>query len=158
VAIALSVTIPALAATTATGSTVVTGTVIGSIDITAPAPFSLGTTMIPGNGYNVSSLTGTVKCNQGWHVTATNSSGSNPGFMLVSPNGPSHLTDPLWLQMTGGSTPGSWANSSVGSTTTGAAKTGDTGTAITLTAGQLVHYSDDPGSYTISILLTATTP
>jgi hypothetical protein len=68
-----------------------------------------------------------------------------------------NLTDPLQIELTGGATSGSWANASIGSTTSSATKAtgGDVGQTLTLNAGQLIHYSDDPGAYTITIGLTA---
>ena len=144
-AIAVSVTIPALAAT---GTTTITGTVTGKIDLTAPTTFSLGLTMQPGTTYNGSDANGSVRCNQAWQVVASNTSGHMVGPTM-------NLTDKLSIQLTGGTTVGSWANASTGSTTSSAVKStgGDSGQTLTLNAGQLIHYADEPGAYNIVITL-----
>jgi hypothetical protein len=148
-AIALSVSIPTLAVNPDT--TTITGTVGQKIELNAPDDFTLNIgTMEPGNTVNGSSSTnGWVKCNKGWSVTANNSSGRMVG--------PMSLTNKINIQLTGGSTPGAWADATTGSTTSSLTKPagGNSGQALTLNAGQLVDYLDAPGVYTIIITLTA---
>jgi hypothetical protein len=64
-AIALSASIPTLAAT-ATAGTAITGTLASKVEISAPASYSLGAlpATVP------SAVTVNVKCNKGWTLTA----------------------------------------------------------------------------------------
>ena len=154
-AIALSVTVPALAANPV--STTITGTVTGKIDLTKPNDFTLngGTAMQPsGTAYTGNSgATGLVQCNQGWQVTANHSTG------LMAATGPKYLAEQIKIQLTGGTTSGTLQDATVGSTTSDTVKTGtpsdhNKGIALTLSASQLVTYADEPGSYSITIVLT----
>ena len=154
--IALSVSIPALAGTD--GSTVITGTVTGQVDLTSPpGNFVLGTMTIGATTNNSSGATGLVKCNRTWAVTAINSSGAHPGYM-VNTTTSANLSTKLNIQLDASvGTDGLWANASTGSVATGT-KTGDAGVALNLSAGQYVSWDDEAGSYTINISLTASMP
>ena len=156
-AIALSVSIPTLAANPV--NTIITGTVTGKIDLSAPSTFSLGTNMQPSvTPYTANSgATGMVYCNKGWSVTANHATGT------MFDGGSSYLVDQIKVQLTGGNTGGTLQDATVGSTTSDTVKTGtagdhNKGVALTLAASQLVNYVDAPGAYTITIVLTGSMP
>ena len=86
-ATALSVGIPALAATS--GTTLVSGSLAGTVDVTAPAPQSI--TLVPDTSPSSSSTTIGIRCNKiGWGLTcyvnaSTMKSSSTPADTLGQP-------------------------------------------------------------------------
>jgi hypothetical protein len=146
--IALSVSIPTLALDD-TETTVITGTVPLSINITAhPGDFDLGTltldTQIQSGDKTVS-----VKCNKaGWTLTVAETSGD--GFMA---NGSTPLTEPLYVKGGHLSETYTGLNTSPSLETSGAKGTVD----ITdIEFAQTSRDADTAGIYTITVTFTAT--
>jgi hypothetical protein len=151
-AIALSVSIPTLAANT--GTTVITGTLGAHIDITAdPADFSLPE-LIPDVASVSDAKTVTVKCNKaGWTLDVEEVSGD--GFM----SGTAILTNPLMVQGGDLGTAGWTSVAGAPVLESSGAKTGGTGTDFNdIKFSQTATYDDDPDTYTITVTFTATAP
>jgi len=148
-ALALSLTVPAIAASTDSGTTAVTGTLGGNIDVTAPSAISL--TLISGDTATNSSTDGNVKCNKNWSLTASDEKASNDGYMTSATATKPALDNELQLNINGSAT---YYGAGTGQTITGT-KTGGDGTALPLYVSQAVSWNDDPANdYTITITFT----
>ena len=148
-AIVLSVSIPTLAASTDTGTTTITATLGGHIDITAdPDDFSLPA-LVPDQNVVSDAKTVSVKCNKaGWTLAVSEVAGD--GKM----SGTAALTNPLYVD--GGDLTGYTSLATAPVLESGGAKTGGTAVDITdIVFQQMATYADDPDTYTITITFSA---
>jgi hypothetical protein len=149
-AIALSASIPTLAAPTDT--TVVSGTVKAAIDVTSPATVSVGD-LIPPSASTSADQTVTVKCNKpGWSLAAEDMTvGVNKGHML---NGGTALINHLTIE---GGDQVAYAPLSAAvpiEDGTGAVKGTTTITGITFQ--QTADWEDVEATYSITVTFTGT--
>jgi hypothetical protein len=155
-AIALSVGIPSLAATSGTDVVTITGHVNAVIevspttntialgDLTPSAPLTpvTGTTTV------------TVKCNAGWTLTATDTTTPTAGIGYMTNGAVAHLTNYLIVSSNGGGSPsGNLASPLILNT-----GTHTSGTATLVTVSQTPDWADAAGSYAMTMTLTGTTP
>lgn len=134
--IAFSASIPTLAANDSKPTTV-SGTVPTMIEVTAPSGLTL--TLDPSIGWatNTSASNGNIKSNKDWTLTVSNSS----GYMM---NGSTPLYDQLRINVAGQGL----KNASPGDTVTGGKGASHP---ISFAVNQSVAWTDDPGSYSITI-------
>lgn len=138
-AIALSVTVPTLAATD-TKTTTVSGTVPTQIEVTAPTSITglnLDPASSPATGS--SGTPGNVKSNKAWTLNASDT--TNGGYMK---NGATPLGAKLQINVAGNGL----VNADAGQIVTGSKGASNS---ISFAISQAVGWSDDPGSYSITI-------
>lgn len=152
-AIALSASIPTLASNTDTGTTIITGTIKGSIDITANTPTATITGMDPEvMKESTTPVSVTVKSNKaGWKLTVKEDSGGD-GYMS---NGSVILANPLMVK---GGDLGTTLTSIVGGPEL--ENNGAKGTAEIISPiifAQNASWADDAAlTYSITVVFTAT--
>lgn len=154
-AIALSVSIPTLADASDTGTTVISGTLGGHIDITAnTSDLSLPDLIPDQRVVTTDNASVSVKCNKaGWTLTVQEYGAGADQKMSSS-------TDTAYnsLQVRGGDIT-SWTNiGPAAALENGGAKYSDTHAVTTINNiqfGQTADYEDDAGVYTITVLFTA---
>jgi hypothetical protein len=151
-AIALSASIPTLAATD-TKTTTITGTLGGAIEVTAPGDFVIGT-LTPDQLTNSSVKTVTVKCNKAWSLTVADKRGS-PVLAGHMDDGTHALTNALTVK--GGDQSGYTALSATPVTLKASGNPG-VNSINDIYFQQDTEWTDDAsvGSYTITVTFTTT--
>ena len=155
-AIALSVTIPTLAATSGTDVVTITGTVTTGIEVTpttATIALSSLSPVSPLTAVN-GTTTVTVKCNGAWTLKATDTTTGSTSLGHMMATGPLYLTNYLSVSSNGSGSP--TGNLATALQLNSGAHTSGTSTLVTVS--QLPDWADAAGSYTMTMTLTGTTP
>ena len=152
-ATALSVGIPALAATSGTDVVSISGHVNAVIEV-SPATNTIAladlTPVTPLLAV-IGTTTVTIKCNTGWTLTATDTTSPTAGIGYMTNGSLAHLTN--YLAVSAPSHSGNLASALILNT-----GTHTSGTATVVTVSQLPDWMDAPGSYAMTMTLTGTTP
>ena len=153
IALTLAVTIPTLALTSGTDVVTITGTVNSLIEVSpATNTIALGDLTPSGSLLAVNGTTTvTVKCNAGWTLKATDTTSPTAGIGYMTNGSTAHLTN--YLIVSGPSGTGPLATAL---TLNSGTKTASTATVVNVS--QTPSWSDAPGSYTMNMTLTGTTP